>query len=233
MKIYVAGCSTNKFLPLDNIREKYLVDKTHEGRNIDFLNKWYCELTALFYLWQHNTDSVVGLEHYRAYFWHNGRPLCESDATDLLKTSDVIAPGYSYPFMGKPYLRVELDNCVRRTTDIFCNVLRKFNAGLTTHFVNFLNGKRLWCCNMFVAPRDIMDKWCKLIFPLLAEFEKVSPLNGSNLRREGYFTEFLFGAWLEYNKYSIQHVHQLKLNKELTKPWFWCVGPDHQIVVQK
>lgn len=50
MKIYVVGNSKNKFLSLDNIREKFLIDQKHEEENIDFLNPWYCELTGLYYL---------------------------------------------------------------------------------------------------------------------------------------------------------------------------------------
>jgi hypothetical protein len=38
MKIYVVGSSKNKFLPLDNIREKYLIDQPHEGDNIEVLS---------------------------------------------------------------------------------------------------------------------------------------------------------------------------------------------------
>ena len=64
MKIYVVGSSKNKFLPLDNIREKFLIDKKHDGNNIDFLNPWYCELTGLYYLWKHVDDDVI----YPDYF---------------------------------------------------------------------------------------------------------------------------------------------------------------------
>lgn len=58
MKIYVVGSSENKFLPLDNIREKFLIDEKHEGDNIDFLNPWYCELTGLYY-WKTNGPDCI------------------------------------------------------------------------------------------------------------------------------------------------------------------------------
>lgn len=230
MKIYVAGCSTNKFLPMDNIREPYYVDQPHEGRNIDFLNKWYCELTALFYLWQHTTDDVIGLEHYRAYFWYNGQPLCESDANDLLKTSDIIVPAYSFPAWGKPTPRVELDSQVHHTTVDFINTLRKFDKTVANCAIEYLNGNSLYCCNMFVAPRTIIDKWCRLIFPVLAEFEKKHPLNQWCFRREGYFTEFLLGAYLLANNYVIKPVTMLKLKKDLSAPDFWCCGPNRPLL---
>jgi hypothetical protein len=75
MKIYVVGSSKNKFLPLDSIREKFLIDQQHEGANIDFLNPWYCELTGLYWLWKNSTENIVGLEHYRRYFVNEARTI--------------------------------------------------------------------------------------------------------------------------------------------------------------
>lgn len=232
MKIYVAGCKKNKYLPFDNIREAYYVDQSHDKRNIDFLNKWYCELTALFYLWQHTTDSIIGLEHYRSYLWHNGHPICESDATELLNQCDVLAPAYRFPAWGKPTPRVELDTQVHHTTVDFINTLRKFDNSVANRAIDYLNGNTLYCCNMFIAPREIIDKWCRLIFPVLFEFEKTHPLNQYCLRREGYFAEFLFGAYLLAKKYTIQPVAQIKLKKDLSAPEFWCIGPNTPLLFQ-
>ena len=68
MKIYVVGSTKNSFLPLNSIREKFFIDEKHNGDNIDSLNPWYCELTAMYYLWKNCNDDIVGLEHYRRYF---------------------------------------------------------------------------------------------------------------------------------------------------------------------
>lgn len=90
MKIYVVGSSENKFLPLDNIREKFLIDEKHEGDNIDFLNPWYCELTGLYYLWKHVDDDIVGLEHYRRYFVQNNHIITKEEIETILKDHDII-----------------------------------------------------------------------------------------------------------------------------------------------
>ena len=50
MKIYVIGGKNTKFLDFGEERQKFLVDEKHEGKNIDFLNPWYCELTGLYHL---------------------------------------------------------------------------------------------------------------------------------------------------------------------------------------
>lgn len=100
MKIYVVGSSKNKFLSLDNIREKFFIDSKHDGDNIDFLNPWYCELTGLYYLWKHVNDDIVGLEHYRRYFVNSkGNLLSEHEIIETLNTYDVICR--KFDFKGK------------------------------------------------------------------------------------------------------------------------------------
>ena len=231
MKIYVVGSSKNKFLPLDDIREKFLIDEKHEGDNIDFLNPWYCELTGLYYLWKHVDDEIVGLEHYRNYFWKNGHPINEKEINEELKKGDIICSGYKYPFCGRTHLRQELNICTKGIVNIFLNVLNKHNAGLTKYFDKFLNGQKIWCCNCFIGPKKIFNEWCEFIFPVLADLEQVSKIGpGTNtLRREGYFTEFLFGAWLEYKGYKIIHCDMNKMSRDLKRTEFWTIGPDKQI----
>jgi len=231
MKIYVVGSSKNNFLPLDNIREKFIIDQPHEGDNIDFLNPWYCELTGLYYLWKHVDDEIVGLEHYRNYFWKNGHPINEKEINEELKKGDIICSGYKYPFCGKTYLKQELNHCTKGVVDIFLSVLTTFDTELTNYFIKFLNGQRIWCCNCFIGSRKILDEWCEFIFEVLSVFEQVSKIGpGTNtLRREGYFTEFLFGAWLEYKGYKIIHCNMNKLSRDLTRTEFWTIGPDKQV----
>ena len=230
MKIYVVGSSKNKFLPLDNIREKFLIDKSHEGDNIDFLNQWYCELTCLYYLWKHCDDEIVGLEHYRNYFWKNGKPINEQEINEELKKGDVICGGYAYPAWGDNTLRQNL-NKHTKTVDLFLNVLYDKDSKLCDYFKSYLDGKRIWCCNTFICKKTIIDEWCDFIFNLLVDFEEKSKIgpNTNTLRREGYFSEFLFGAWLEYKGYKIVHCDMNKFTKDLRKCEFKVLGPDKQI----
>lgn len=231
MKIYVVGSSKNKFLPLDNIREKFLVDVAHQGANIDFLNPWYCELTGLFYLFAHETDHIVGLEHYRNYFWSNGRPITETEINKKLTEGDIICGGFAYPAWGCSTLRPELAHQVKGSLPTFLQVLHKRDAGLADYFEQYLDGTRLWCCNTFIGPKAIIDQWVVFLFRTLGAFERISKIgpNTDTLRREGYFAEFLFGAWLEYNKYSIVHCNMRKLARDLSRTEFMVTGPTQQL----
>lgn len=50
MSIIVVGDSKKRFRKEadEGLRAKFLVDKPHDGDNIDKLNPWFCELTGLF-----------------------------------------------------------------------------------------------------------------------------------------------------------------------------------------
>jgi hypothetical protein len=220
MKIYVVGSSKNKFLPLDNIREKFLIDQPHEGDNIDFLNPWYCELTGLYYLWKHVDDDIVGLEHYRTYFWKNNHPINEVQIKEELKKGDIICGGYSYPAPWCKTCCYDELNKHTKTVSQFLKVLSAKDKEFADYFGKFLKGKRVWACNAFIGPKKIFDKWMEFFFDVIIDFEQICPIGPrtNTLRREGYFAEFMFGAWLEYKGYKIVDTSIMKFNKNLTKP---------------
>lgn len=231
MKIYVVGSSKNRFLPLDNIREKFLVDQPHEGDNIDFLNPWYCELTGLYYLWKHVDDDIVGLEHYRTYFWKDGHPINEQQIKEELQNGDIICSGYAYPAFGRNILLTELNAQTHGTVKYFLYVLQRYDKGFAEYFKKYLMGQKLWCCNIFIGPKKIFDKWMEFFFNVIIDFEEICPIGPKTKtwRREGYFAEFAFGAWLEYNGYKIIHCDGMKYNKMLVRTELVFKGPDKRL----
>lgn len=231
MKIYVVGSSKNKFLPLDNIREKFLIDQPHEGDNIDFLNPWYCELTGLYYLWKHVDDEIVGLEHYRAYFWKDDHPINEAQIKEELKKGDIICGGYKYPFSGNQILETELNKCTKGKTAEFIKSLEKKDKEFANYFKKFIKGQRLWACNLFIGPKKIFNEWMEFFFDTLLDFESRNPIGPATdtLRREGYFAEFAFGAWLEYKGYKIIQCDIIKFSKDFRYIVQAMFGPTKRI----
>lgn len=199
MKIYVVGSSKNRFLPLNNIRQKFLIDKPHEGDNIDSLNPWYCELTGLYYLWKHETDDIVGLEHYRRYFVNRrNQILNENEINDLLKKFDILTVKAHYS-KSRPCKTWLIKN--NKWTD-----MQKFLL-FCKHYVGedyynlcqkFLNGDYHCLGNMFIAKKEVIDEYCEFIFDALETYMLAEDSFGRKLPKRicGYFTEFLFGAWL-------------------------------------
>lgn len=206
MKIYVVGSSKNKFLPLDNIREKFLIDQPHEGDNIDFLNPWYCELTGLYYLWKHVDDDIVGLEHYRRYFVNNkNKLLSENEIKTILKDNDIICIRANYSYRNPPktwLIKTGKWNEMQKFL-IFCKhyIGQKYYDVCVEH----LNGDWHALGNMFITKKEVINEYCTFIFDVLAAYMEAEKHYGRELPRRiiGYFTEFLFGAWLIYNKMKI------------------------------
>lgn len=201
MKIYVVGSSKNHFLPLNNIRQKFLIDQPHLGDNIDRLNPWYCELTGLYYMWKNETDEIIGLEHYRRYFG-NGRTLFSKEQIDyFLQSNDIITidSPYSKTYPIKSWLikHGKFDETMK-----FVLFLKYYlSDSVYQKCINFLNGDYHCLGNMFISKKSIINNYCSLIFDVLDKYMEVENLNNRTppFRSFGYHTEFLFGAWIEMN----------------------------------
>lgn len=212
MKIYVVGSSKNKFLPLDNIREKFLIDQKHEGDNIDFLNPWYCELTGLYYLWKHCDDDIVGLEHYRRYFVNeNDQLLSEQEIRNILKTNDVICACVktTIPTKDEFHILTEGDD------ELILNVLKSQNEEFYNFVLKELEYNKFYWCNCLITKKEILNKWCSFLFNLCVDAEQHKDIKQIPLRREGYIGEYLMGAWLKFNNYKIATIKMPMFDKEL------------------
>lgn len=214
MKIYVVGSSKNKFLPLDNIREKFLIDQKHEGDNIDFLNPWYCELTGLYYLWKHVDDDIVGLEHYRRYFVNDeGNLLSENEIREILKDHDVICRKFNF----KERTAYSFFSAERKP------YLMKFLSFLPANERQFIqadldNKKFFEQCNMFVCRKEIISAYMEWFLEHALKFTSKELVKSPRII--GYVSEFIFGAWLKMNNYSVKYVQAKEFNKTVDKVLF-------------
>ena len=199
MKIYVVGSSKNKFLPLDNIRERFLIDQPHEGDNIDFLNPWYCELTGLYYLWKHVYDDIVGLEHYRRYFANDrNQLLSEKEIREILKDHDVIvcetllknvALKQFEESEGKPN-RINLFSIMYNSPSDLAKIIKQ------RLFI-----KSLISNNMFICKKELINEYCEYFFDVIKDIK----LNDTNKRIIGFLSEYVFGSWLIFKGYKIKY----------------------------
>lgn len=201
MKIYVVGNSKDLFLPLDNIRTRFLVDEKHNGDNIDHLNPWYCELTGLYYLWKHEKDDIIGLEHYRRYFLNdNGRMLSEDEIKDALKDNDIILRRFIYSTHGQRdgFQWPEQNNIMKELVEFLFQIKEPDFAMYALHLLK--TSPEFAQCNMFIAKREVIDKYCTWLFDALGrvDFEYFKQFK----RIYGYFGEYIFYAWIKYNKYK-------------------------------
>lgn len=206
MKIYVVGSSKNKFLPLDNIREKFLIDQPHEGDNIDSLNPWYCELTGLYYLWKHVNDDVVGLEHYRRYFVNKkNKLLSEKEINEILKDNDVIVCDKQLDRKNRNIRFTLRQQLLERIKKHDLNFFLKYTDEFYRDCINFYLDKSSYKCpyNMIICKKDVLDKWAEFIFHNLSVLVEHKRFIDINKRYTGFIAEFILYGFLLINDYKI------------------------------
>lgn len=188
MKIYVVGSSKNKFLPLDNIREKFLIDEKHDKFNMDFMNPWFCELTGLFYLWKNVDDDIVGLEHYRRYHLNPDFTLMhETDIINILKDYDIICSkkdGEGLTLEQRFYrnMRNELKYLTDSIKTLYPEQFEAFNK--------FIKTRWHWQFNMFICKKELLNKYCDWLFTILLNIvDKHKP--NIKQRSLGYLAEII------------------------------------------
>lgn len=206
MKIYVVGSSKNKFLQLNNIRQKFLIDQPHEGDNIDRLNSRYCELTGLYYLWKHCDDDIVGLEHYRRYFVNSkNQLLSEAEIKAKLELCDILCIRANYSAR-HPVITWINASPIRKDFDKFiCFAKHYVGRQYADACVKILNGSYHCLGNMFICKKQLIDEYCEFIFDLLDAYQQCEIQHNRTppKRVMGYFAEFLFAAWLELHHKKI------------------------------
>lgn len=210
MKIYVVGSSKNNFLPLDNIREKFLVDEQHEGDNIDNLNPWYCELTCLYYLWKHCDEDIVGLEHYRRYFG-NDKLLSESEIKKYLENNDIIM--YYNKQNSSAIADMTNTNKKLEIYEALAVIKYCFNEDMYNFFNDYCNTPGAYLGNMFICKKEIINEYCDWLFKLLEIFDKCDKFKKPRI--DGYIAEYFFGPYMLYTNKKIANVNRIVFDKTL------------------
>lgn len=214
-------------LGVPECRHIFLCDKDNGG--IDNLNPWYCEATALYWIWKKSKAKVVGLEHYRRFFVNRkGRFLPEDEILSILKDNDIVLAEHYYDMTNNVFPRVAQSVVIGWGNRKF--QAYKFIYGFLLHlaktgmhdFAKFVmedlyDEQTFYKCNMFISKKSVITEWCELMFPKVDEWLKEDgiKLDGSNLRLIGYVFEHLFGSWCKWRKLKIKVCDIVIYNKVL------------------
>ena len=191
------------------------------GENISEKNPYYCELTALYWLWKNSNADYKGLVHYRRFFdfgngnvrWIGKIPsdytqkfcMSQSNVSCLLENYDIILPmkrfsqyKSNYDQYKKKHVISDLDkvlslikNKYPQMSEIAENTMKKTNV--------------MYLYNMFVTKREIFDEYSEWLFDILSDLEmeiqtEVETRNDYQKRVYGFLAERLFTIYVEYMK---------------------------------
>ena len=225
--IYAVGSAKNRFKPLDDSDEeirsmykKFYVDQEHQGDNIDYLNKYYSEGTAIYHLIHNNDNPILGCSHYRTYLY-------EDDLSSLMKPDtirrlineegyDMLVSAYDYE-NGKDgvSLRKNLslwldDPGIKKLLQVAGSIDKGFQKAIDD-FIKLRGGWHCGCCQ-FIGKAEVVKECWDFLINLCQEYDKVCPLG--KLRRDGYLLEFCFGAWLVWKGVKFRKCRMVKHTKD-------------------
>lgn len=180
------------------------------GDNISEKNKYYSELTGLFWSWKNDNSSIKGLVCYRRFlldlfpFPHLIR---EKSIKKTLQHYDIILSKPKY--LGGLTVEEQLLKGVSKKN---CEILREI---ISTKFPDYslsyervMKEKSLSAFNIMIAKRELFDSYCSWLFSIFDEMEKIVDANelvGYKTRLYAFLSERLLVAWVYKNKLRVKY----------------------------
>lgn len=177
--------------------------KDNIGDTISSKNSFYCELTALYWIWKYDSSRFTGLMHYHRYFYDN-HFIRKEEIKDILQNFRIIVPEPIY----FPCSVLEQYGSVHYKNDLLlaCNEIIFHDASYKSYVEKVLYGNKLYVGNMFITSKQLLDSYCSFLFPLLFELEKQIPYltySSYNQRVFGFLAERIFNIYLLRHNISL------------------------------
>lgn len=194
-------------LTKERLEDCQLLDSV--GDNISEKNRQYCELTALYWLWKHATDDVIGLAHYRRHFVlpDNWIAIMEQHQIDVI----LPVPTYVSPSITENYMQ-------RHDPTDWEFLLLYLQEKYPEDFVlakQVFDGNLYSPCNMFIMRREVLNELCTWMFPILdAVVENGGTKEDTYMNRyPGFVSERLITLFFEKykDKYHIVYADKVFL----------------------
>ena len=173
------------------------------GDNISVKNKQFCELTALYWLWKHAKEDIIGLAHYRRHFL-----LPKDWKTRMMDNAiDVLLP---VPLYVAPSLE---DNFKSRHDPLDWEFMMKYlKNSYSEDFLEacaFFKGNLYSPCNMFIMKREVLDDLCTWLFPILFKIAEHGGIKDNTYlnRYPGFISERLISLFFELNRKRFKVVY--------------------------
>lgn len=171
------------------------------GDNISALNKYYSELTGLYWAWKNvqNTE-YIGLCHYRRYFLNKDRRVMnKSDFMPILAEYQVIisqcAPAE------KSYRDTYAQAHNIHDLEAVGEAIARLYPDCVPIFNEVLSSNKLYCGNLFVTSKELFDDYAAWLFSILdlaSEHIDVSTYDDYHKRVYGFLSEQLLYVWIRY-----------------------------------
>lgn len=198
-----------------------------KGENISAQNRFYCELTAQYWVWKNIRADYYGFFHYRRYLYPDvaaklpyrieGAPTAELlDKLDYGRFPELISQ-YSLILPKGEDMHIPVRKHYDRAPfhygkdlELVEGIIRETCPEYAGAMEAYLSDTRCYFGNIFIMGRAVFEGYCQWLFPLLTEFDRRADTKGygsQEQRVDGYLAERLLGIWATYH----QELRQLEL----------------------
>lgn len=232
IKIYVAAHKkaafpdNSMYVPIEvgaYNKEKFLKVTDNTGDNISEKNPFFCELTATYWILKNDKSDVVGLTHYRRFFFNKHTNnmdyiLKKKDIEEILRDYDIIVPIKTYLVKYKNIR--EAYKTIHKISDFeLCREIieEKYPEYVRT-FDIMSNSRSFYACNMFISSKKLFEQYYSWLFDILFELEKrvdISDYDDYNKRIFGFLSERLFNVWLIHENLKVKEMPVYNVHKKM------------------
>lgn len=199
------------------------------GDNISKLNPYFCELTALYWLWKNDDSDYKGLVHYRRYFAtrnffkRHGRDRFDRiiqgpELEKILKDTSVVLPKKRHYVIETIYSHYA-HTMYAEHMELTRSVLQDMTPEYLDQWDTLMNRRSAHIFNMMIMDRDTFDAYCAWVFPILFEITKRLPpsqYDTFHARYPGRISEKLLNVWIMRNGIQFK-----ELSTTFTEPINW------------
>ncbi len=194
----------------------------NDGDNISSKNPFYSELTAIYWAWKNLQCDYIGLVHYRRFFKYKNKKndmasiLSSEEAKKLCLNYDIILPKKRKLYIETVYSHYDhtfdggqFDNARK----IISNDCPEY----LTFFDKAMNRRSEHLFNMFIMKKDIFNKYCGWLFPLLNKLETYYDLQNMDpfqARLIGRVSERLLDVWIMKNNLKYKEIDYIYFGKK-------------------
>lgn len=172
------------------------------GDSISEYNASFCELTGMYWIWKNDTDSdYLGICHYRRYLIDDaGKLFSETKLRQLLSDCDIITT--KLLTLPVPYEEGFAANHHSKDLLLTGEIIDRLYPDYSDTFRQLIHGKQTYFGNIFVTSKELYDRYCSWLFPILfavREQTDMTGYNGYQMRLYGFLAEFLQTVWIQKN----------------------------------
>ena len=232
-KPYVFPEDDSIYVPIqvgcDEVEERFGYTGDNTGDNISYKHRFYSDLSSMYWGWKNLDCDYMGSCHYRRYFVSKkAKKSKEKIFKYILDREELESMLEKCPvIIAKPrryYIETIESHYDHTHNPKDFDIARDIIAEIAPDYLDNFNrvANRTWAhmFNTFIMRKDLADKFCEWMFPILFELEKrvdYSEYNVFESRFCGYIAEFLLDTWLEKNEIEFQTAKLAFLEKQ---NWF-------------